>query len=69
MMKEYCDAATDLINEHNAKDIFGDSNCQDWCLLVIKSLEDARCLNPGTHDKAKSCSKDGEATIALCAVI
>lgn len=69
MMKEYCDAATDLINEQNAINYVGESNCQDWCLMVIKSLEDARCLPAGIHERARTCPKTAEATIAMCAVI
>lgn len=67
-MQDYCEAATELINETNGKDFIGSLNCQDWCLMVIKSLEDSRCLKPGTHDKARSCSKDSEATITVCTV-
>ncbi|KAK7685577.1 hypothetical protein QCA50_011444 [Cerrena zonata] len=59
MLKEYCDAATELINEHNAERIIGESNCQDWCLVVIKSLEDARCFPAGTHAKACRCPRGG----------
>lgn len=59
MMKEYCDAATDLINEHNAKRVVGELNCQDWCLVVIKSLEDSRCLPSGTHERALRTPRGG----------
>lgn len=65
-MKEYCDAATEMINEHNAERVVGDSNCQNWCLVVIKSLEDARCLPRGSYDRAVNCPKGGEAVLHIC---
>ncbi|KAI0078650.1 hypothetical protein K474DRAFT_1641311 [Panus rudis PR-1116 ss-1] len=60
MMREYCDAATDLINEHNATcgdGLVGEWNCQDWCLVVIRSLEDARCLPKGSLQRAERCPR------------
>ncbi|KAI0782040.1 hypothetical protein C8Q75DRAFT_728144 [Abortiporus biennis] len=66
MLKEYCDAATDLVNEHNAARVVGDSNCQDWCLMVIKTLEDQRCLPPGSFERARTCPKAGEVRFSIC---
>ena len=57
MLQEYCEAAAELINEHNTAHVIGDSNCQDWCLLVVKSLEDARFVPAGTYAKAKACPR------------
>lgn len=57
MLQEYCEAATEMINEHNALKIVGESNCQDWCILVIKSLEDSRLLPKGSEAKAAACPR------------
>ncbi|KAH8087187.1 hypothetical protein BXZ70DRAFT_544135 [Cristinia sonorae] len=59
MMKEYCDAATELINESNAARVVGESNCHNWCLLVIRGLEDAKCLKEGTWERARRCPRMG----------
>lgn len=57
MLQEYCEAATEMINEHNAQKIVGESNCQDWCILVIKSLEDSRLLPRGSEATAGACPR------------
>ena len=57
MMQEYCEAASELINEHNTAHVVGESNCQDWCLLVIKSLEDGRFIPGGTQTRAAGCPR------------
>lgn len=57
MMHEYCGAATEMINEHNDAHVVGESNCQDWCLLVIKSLEDGKFIPCGTKVRAKACPR------------
>ncbi|GJE85296.1 hypothetical protein PsYK624_013750 [Phanerochaete sordida] len=57
MMHEYCEAAAEMINEHNVAHVVGESNCQDWCLLVIKSLEDGRFIPGGTKTRAAACPR------------
>ncbi|KAI0337204.1 hypothetical protein BDW22DRAFT_1403499 [Trametopsis cervina] len=57
MMHEYCEAGTEMINEHNGAHVVGESNCQDWCLLVIKSLEDGRFIPGGTKTRAGACPR------------
>ena len=57
MMHEYCEAATEMINEHNGASVVGESNCQDWCLLVIKSLEDGRCIPEGSKNRVGACPR------------
>ena len=57
MMHEYCEAATEMINEHNDAHVVGESNCQDWCLLVIKSLEDGRFIPGGMQVRARACPR------------
>ena len=57
MMQEYCEAGTEMINEHNGAHVVGESNCQDWCLLVIKSLEDGRFIPGGTKGRAHACPR------------
>jgi len=64
MMKEYCDAATDLINEHNAARVVGELNCHDWCLAVISTLEDSKCLPPGTHARASRTPRGGASSVS-----
>ena len=59
MLKEYCDAATELINERNAQTVVGASNCHDWCLVVIRGLEDAKCLPGGAFERARRCPRVG----------
>ncbi|KAI0806221.1 hypothetical protein BC629DRAFT_1153391 [Irpex lacteus] len=57
MMHEYCEAATEMINEHNGESVVGESNCQDWCELVVKSLEDGRCIPAGTRKRVAACPR------------
>ena len=57
MMQEYCEAATEMINEHNGVHVVGESNCQDWCILVVKSLEDGRFIPSGTQGRANACPR------------
>lgn len=57
MMHEYCETAAEMINEHNVAHVVGESNCQDWCLLVIKSLEDGRFIPGGTKTRAAACPR------------
>ncbi|KAI0688422.1 hypothetical protein BC835DRAFT_1284673 [Cytidiella melzeri] len=57
MMQEYCEAATEMINEHNDAHVVGESNCQDWCLLVIKCLEDGKLIPGGIKSRAKACPR------------
>lgn len=59
LMEEYCHSATELINAVNKTRGVGDLNCQDWVLLIVKSLEDARLLKKGTLAKAARCPRRG----------
>jgi hypothetical protein len=60
-MELYAESATDLLN---AKDSAighhpqtASPNCQDWCLAIIRSLEDAGCLEQGTLERASGCPR------------
>lgn len=57
MLHEYGAAAADMINEQNGARFVGESNCQDWALLLIKSLEDGRFIPAGTLEKATACPR------------
>ncbi|EKM57649.1 uncharacterized protein PHACADRAFT_138886 [Phanerochaete carnosa HHB-10118-sp] len=57
MMQEYCEAAAEMINEHNTAHVVGEFNCQDWCIIVIKSLEDGRFIPGGANARAAACPR------------
>lgn len=56
-LEMYAEGATEMLNEANNRKEACTSNCQDWCLTIVQSLEDARCLEKGTLEKAKRCPR------------
>jgi len=56
-LRDYCDAATDMINAQNTQRGVGELNCQDWVLVLVRSLEDARLLEAGTLARVKRCPR------------
>lgn len=57
-LEMYAEGATEMLNESNEKSRHNCAgNCQDWCLSIIGSLEDACCLERGTLDKARRCPR------------
>jgi hypothetical protein len=60
-LESYAEAATEILNDNNALGIIRRDTrwlqCQDWCLLILQSLEDAQCLERGTLNKAQRCPR------------
>ncbi|KAH8100544.1 hypothetical protein BXZ70DRAFT_1008042 [Cristinia sonorae] len=58
-LEMYSESAADMVNSHNRKRGVGDSNCQDWSMMIIRSLEDAQLLPKGTLMKVERCPRVG----------
>lgn len=43
-LEMYSESAVELVNAHNRKRGTGESSSQDWAIIIIRSLEDARLL-------------------------
>lgn len=58
-LEMYGESAAEMVNSHNRKRGVGDSNCQDWTMMIIRSLEDAQLLPKGTLGKVEKCPRVG----------
>ncbi|KAI0786028.1 hypothetical protein C8Q75DRAFT_773805 [Abortiporus biennis] len=58
-LEMYAESATALINSRNRKIGVGDSNCQDWAIMIVRSLEDAQLLPRGTLSRVERCPRQG----------
>ncbi|KAI0932473.1 hypothetical protein AcW2_001095 [Taiwanofungus camphoratus] len=58
-LEMYSETATELVNAHNKKHGTNESNCHDWALIIIRSLEDALLLPKGTLARVEKCPKFG----------
>ncbi|KAH9947655.1 hypothetical protein B0H21DRAFT_737437 [Amylocystis lapponica] len=54
----YSETAVELINAQNQKR-GSQSNCQDWAIIIIRSLEDALLLPQGTLARVEKCPRSG----------
>jgi hypothetical protein len=58
MMEEYTNTATEIVNSTNqVRGGVGDLNSQDWILIIVRSLEDARLLPRGSLKRARDCPR------------
>lgn len=58
VMEEYGNTATEIVNSTNeSRAGSGDLNCQDWILIIVRSLEDAGLLPNGALKRAKDCPR------------
>lgn len=58
-LEMYGESATDMVNSHNRKRGIGESNCQDWAIMIVRSLEDAQLLPRGAVAKVERCPRVG----------
>jgi len=58
-LEMYGESAAEMVNSNNRKRGIGESNCQDWAIMIIRSLEDAALLPRGTVAKAERCPRFG----------
>ncbi|KIP11481.1 hypothetical protein PHLGIDRAFT_18012 [Phlebiopsis gigantea 11061_1 CR5-6] len=58
-LEMYGETAVELVNSHNRKRGLGESNCQDWAIIIIRSLEDSLLLPRGTLAKVERCPRFG----------
>ncbi|CAL1696501.1 unnamed protein product [Somion occarium] len=58
-MEMYSESATDLVNTKNRKRGVGESNCQDWTMIIVRSLEDAQLLPKGTLARVERSPRFG----------
>ncbi|EIN13588.1 hypothetical protein PUNSTDRAFT_41121 [Punctularia strigosozonata HHB-11173 SS5] len=57
-LDEYCETATSMINECNEqRDVAQHLNSVDWCLLLIRCLEDSRFIPRGALEAAEGCPR------------
>lgn len=55
----YGETAADLVNSHNQKRGVRESNCQDWAMIIVRSLEDAQLLPHGVLAEIEKCPRMG----------
>ena len=58
-LEMYSESAVDIVNTNNRRRGIGDSNCQDWVLIIVRSLEDAHWLPKGTLGRVERCPRVG----------
>ncbi|KAI0690684.1 hypothetical protein BC835DRAFT_1363346 [Cytidiella melzeri] len=58
-LEMYGESAVEIVNSHNRKHGLGESNCQDWAMIIIRSLEDSLFLPRGTLAKVEKCPRYG----------
>lgn len=58
-LEMYSESATELVNSQNRKRGLGESNCQDWAIIIVRSLEDSQLLPRGTLTKVERCPRLG----------
>lgn len=58
-LEMYAESAAEMINSHNRKCGVGESNCQDWVIIIVRSLEDAHLLPKGTLTRVERCPRIG----------
>ncbi|EPQ54818.1 hypothetical protein GLOTRDRAFT_130170 [Gloeophyllum trabeum ATCC 11539] len=57
MMTEYADAATQMVNEHNVTRGRAESNCHDWVLHIVRSLDNSHLIEQGALGRAAACPR------------
>ncbi|KZT28734.1 hypothetical protein NEOLEDRAFT_1057793 [Neolentinus lepideus HHB14362 ss-1] len=57
MMTEYADAATQMVNEHNVPRSRAESNCHDWVLHIVRSLDNSHLIEHGALGRAAVCPR------------
>lgn len=58
-LEMYSESAAEMVNSQNRKRGVGESNCQDWTMMIIRSLEDAQLLPKGTLARVERCPRVG----------
>lgn len=58
-LEMYSESAADLVNTKNRKRGIGESNCQDWAMIIVQSLEDAQLLPRGTLARVEHSPRFG----------
>lgn len=58
-LEMYSESAADLVNTKNRKRGIGESNCQDWAMIIVQSLEDAQLLPRGTLARVERTPRVG----------
>ncbi|TFK48762.1 hypothetical protein OE88DRAFT_1737534 [Heliocybe sulcata] len=57
MMTEYAEAATQMVNEHNVPKGRTESNCHDWVLHILRSLDNSHLIEHGALGRAAACPR------------
>jgi len=58
-LEMYSETAAELVNNHNRKSGRADYGCHNWATIIVRSLEDALLLPPGTVARVEKCPKFG----------
>ncbi|KAI8995331.1 hypothetical protein BD414DRAFT_520614 [Trametes punicea] len=58
-LEAYSDTAAELVNSQNRKCGQNRSNCHDWALIIVRSLEDAMLLPQGSLARLDKCPRVG----------
>ncbi|KAI0639185.1 hypothetical protein C8Q77DRAFT_44576 [Trametes polyzona] len=58
-LEAYSDTAAELVNSQNRKRGQNSSNCHDWALIIVRSLEDALLLPQGALARLEKCPRVG----------
>ncbi|KAH9835765.1 uncharacterized protein C8Q71DRAFT_763352 [Rhodofomes roseus] len=58
-LEMYSETAVELVNTHNRKRGAHESNCHDWAIIIVRSLEDALLLPVGSLARVEKSPRYG----------